>query len=195
MFRRIAVASLLLAVAAGAQGQQAPPAHRWGGAVQVDFASGGEQITHVSPTDANVSLGQGITASGGAFYRPLDHPRFELQFLAGYKTGAIIPIQAGPYTDVNRWVFQVLADYRLSNQLFWGGGLVVHGHPKIYNDNPGESDIHFDDALGAVVEGGWNWVGVQCTYVKYHNGSYGTFDASNCGVRFTFHFRKWHPAN
>ena len=44
-----------------------------------------------------------------------------------------------------------------------------------------------------MIEGGWNWVGLQCTYIHYHNSDFGTLDGSNCGVRFTFHFRKWRP--
>jgi hypothetical protein len=60
-------------------------------------------------------------------------------------------------------------------------------------DYPGAVDIDFDNAAGALVEAGWNWVGLQCTYMKYHTDVYGSFDASNCGIRFTFRFRKWCP--
>ena len=198
MSGRILVALLALAVAHGAFAQQAPAAKqpkRWGMALQLDVASGGEQISHVVDTDEHISLGQGLTVSGGAFFRPIEHSNFELQVLAGFKSGAPFLVVAGPYTDVSRWVFQVLADYRNQNRWYFGGGPVLHGNPKIWDNVYGSDDIHFDDAFGAVIEGGWNWIGAQCTYMKYHNGGYGTFDASNCGVRFTFHFRKWHPAN
>jgi hypothetical protein len=202
MYVRFLVTLLVLTASSGAHAQDAAPAKpakSWGGALQVDIASGGEQASHVVDTDGKVSLGQGLTLSGGFFFRPVEHSNFEMQLLAGFKGGAPYLITVGPYTDVTRWVFQVLADYRNNDRWYYGGGLVLHGNPKITGDLYGfygpEDDLHFDDALGAVVEAGWNWVGVQCTWMQYHASGHGTFDASNCGVRFTLHFRKWHPAN
>jgi len=190
----VSLLALVAGTAAHAQDAAARQPKRWGGALQIDLSSGGDDL-HDLGSDTNMTLGQGLTLSGGVFFRPVDHSNFELQILAGFKDAEPLPVVGGPFTDVSRWVFQVLADYRSTDKWFVGGGLVLHGNPKVWSDFVGDPDIHFDDAVGAVIEGGWNWVGLQCTYIQYHNASVGTFDGSNCGVRFTFHFRKWRPAN
>jgi hypothetical protein len=190
------LATLLLAAMcmdAAAQDATTKAPRRWGGALQVDLSAGGDKIRDAVDSDTNLTLGQGLTLSGGIYFRPVEHSPLELQVLAGFKASEPLPVTGGTYTDVSRWVFQFLADYRSNDKWYLGGGLVLHGNPKISGDVPGNADIHFDDAVGAVAEAGWSWVGLQCTYIQYHNGDYGTFDASNCGVRFTFHFRKWRP--
>jgi hypothetical protein len=191
-------ALLLLAVAcSGAHAQDAPinQPKRWGGALQVDLSSGGDNIQDEFDSYSNITLGQGLTLSGGLFFRPAEHSPIELQVLAGFKDGEPLPVVGGIFSDVSRWVFQFLADYRNARKWYWGGGVVLHGNPKLVGGSTYTGDLHFDDAVGGLVEGGWNWVGFQCTYIQYRNHDYGSFDASNCGVRFTFHFRKWHPTN
>ena len=196
MTGRILATLLALVASAAAQAQDATAQQpkRWGGALQIDLSRGGDNLRDAVGQDSDITLGQGLTLSGGVFFRPVEHSNFEMQVLAGFKGAAPLPVTVGPYSDVTRWVFQVLADYRSSDKWFLGGGLVLHGNPKVLSDFQGEPDIHFDDALGALIEGGWNWVGLQCTYIQYHNSDFGTLDGSNCGVRFTFHFRKWRPA-
>jgi hypothetical protein len=197
MSGRMLVTVLVLLACGPAQSQVMPAKQpkRWGGALQLDLSRGGDRLQDDLGVDSGITLGQGLTLSGGVFFRPADHSNFEMQVLAGFKDGEPLPVVGGPFTDVSRWVFQVLADYRSSDKWFVGGGLVLHGNPKVSSGYQDEPDIHFDDAPGAVIEGGWNWVGMQCTYIQYHKAGLGTFDASNCGVRFTFHFRKWHAAN
>jgi hypothetical protein len=196
MHPRLFAILVALGACAGAHAQDAAAKQpkRWGGALQVDLSAGGDKLGDNLESDSELTLGQGLTLSGGVYFRPVEHSNFEMQVLAGYKGAAPFVVVAGPYTDVTRWVFQVLADYRSNDKWYLGGGLVLHGNPKVYDDFFGQHNIHFDDAVGAVVEGGWNWVGLQCTWIQYHNANSGSLDASNCGVRFTFHFRKWHPA-
>ncbi len=212
MSARIRVALLVLMAGSGAHAQEATPpeqvaaakkaadakeAKPWGGALQVDLSAGGDKLNGNLDTTSEITLGQGLTLSGGFFFRPVEHPNFEMQVLAGFKAAAPLPLTAGIYTDVTRWAFQVLADYRRNDRWYFGGGLVLHANPKATYDSDilSSKTVHFDDAVGAMVEGGWNWVGLQCTYMQYHNATVGTLDGSNCGVRFTFHFRKWHPAS
>ena len=178
---------------AAAQNATTKAPRRWGGAVQFEVAAGGDDMHDVLGQEPNVTLGQGVTISGGLYLRPFEHSNTELQVLAGFKAGEPLPVVVGPYSDVSRWVFQFLADYRTNDKWYWGGGLVLHTNPKFSGDDQFYPPVHFDDAVGAVVEGGWNWVGLQCTYITYHNADYGTFDASNCGLRFTLHFHRWHP--
>ena len=107
----------------------------------------------------------------------------------GFKDAWIVPVRGGGnYDNISSWVFQLLANYRAENRWNFGGGLVFHANPTYENSAPGLPAISFDNGVGVTVEGGWSWLGVQCTYIQY-----GSLDASNCGVRFTWRFRKWGP--
>jgi hypothetical protein len=82
------------------------------------------------------------------------------------------------------WELQALIGYKAGWVLpVYGGG--YHDYSDSDSTFP---DYHFDSGLGATIEGGWSWIGVQCTYIEY-----GSLDASNCGVRFTWRFRKFGP--
>lgn len=170
---------------------------RGGLALQLDLASGGDEITSGSTDPLHYEraiLGEGMTLSLGGFYRPSESGAWELQASIGFKGGWIVPVRAGPYEgDVSRWVFQLLADYRYENKWFLGGGVAFHANPKYELTTPGAADVNFDNAVGATIEGGWSWIGVQCTYIEYRAPGHGSLDASNCGVRFTWRFRKWAP--
>ena len=88
---------------------------------------------------------------------------------------------------------QLLGSVRNERKWYASGGLVVHGNPKFEDKWPDAEDVKFDDAVGLTVEGGWNWAGLQCTWMEYRSDNHGSFDASNCGVRFTFRFPRWRP--
>ena len=193
----LAAASLMSAASVAQDAAAAKTRARGGVALQLDVSSGGDEITSGSnypPHAAHAILGEGMTLSVGGFYRPSESKPWELLAFVGYKGGWFLPVRGGGYeSDVTRWVFQLLANYRLDNKWYFGGGLVLHGNPKYEDTAPGVADVHFDNAVGAMVEGGWSWVGVQCTYMEYSAAGYGSLDASNCGVRFTWRFRKWRP--
>jgi hypothetical protein len=162
---------------------------RGGLALQLDASAGGDEITSdtVPPYTLDSNLGDGMTLSLGGFYRPSESKPWELQAFIGYKRAWFIPMAAPGYEgDISRWVVQLLANYHYENKWYFGGGLTYHANPRL-GHNMG-ADIEFDSAVGATVEGGWSWLGMQCTYIKY-----GSLDASNCGVRFTWRFRKWGP--
>jgi len=192
------VAASIMSAAAIAQDEAAAKSRARGGvAVQLDLSFGGDEINNYGndpPLSAQAILGEGMTLSLGGFYRPSESKPWELQAFIGYKGGWIVPVRGGGYhADVSRWVFQLLANYRHENKWYFGGGLVFHGNPKFEDTDPGVTDVYFDDAVGATVEGGWSWLGVQCTYIEYRAPGYGSLDASNCGVRFTWRFRGWGP--
>ena len=193
----LAAASIASGAAVAEDERQAKARARSGFAAQLDLSWGGDEISS-SGTDptytAQEVLGEGITLSLGGFYRPSESRPWELQTFIGYKGGWIVPMRGGGYeADVSRWVFQLLANYRREDKWYFGGGLVFHGNPKYEDTAPGVADINFDNAVGAVIEGGWSWLGVQCTYIEYQAPGHGSLDASNCGVRFTWRFRKWGP--
>ncbi|HEY6124050.1 MAG TPA: hypothetical protein VIV63_05335 [Steroidobacteraceae bacterium] len=190
------VAASILSGTAVAQDPAAAKVRARGGvAVQLDFSVGGDELTSTAndpPYTAQAILGEGMTLSLGGFYRLSESKPWELQALVGYKGGWAVPVRGGGYdADVSRWVFQLLAEYRQQDKWYFGGGLVFHGNPKWDNTAPGLADVHFDDAVGATIEGGWSWMGLQCTYIEYSASGRGSLDASNCGVRFTWRFRKW----
>lgn len=190
------VASTMSGAAIAQDAAAAKTRARGGVALQLDLSSGGDEITSTisneAPYPAHAILGEGVTLSLSGFYRLSESRPWELQASIGEKVGWIVPVRGGGYqSDVSRWVFQLLADYRYENKWYFGGGLVFHGNVKYEDTAPGVADVNFDDAVGATVEGGWSWLGVQCTYIEYHAAGYGSLDASNCGVRFTWRFRKW----
>jgi hypothetical protein len=117
----------------------------------------------------------------------------ELQALFGFKTDHVAPVTVGPEVSMRRTVLQLLGSYRNARKWYSSGGLVMHFNPKFEYHWPGAIDVKFDDAVGVTVEGGWNWVGLQCSYMEYRSPGYGRFDASNCGIRFTFRFPRWRP--
>lgn len=179
--------------AAVAQGEVAAKTRSRGGvALQLDLSRGGDEIASNSNTPNAVQshLGDGVTVSMGGFYRLSESKPWELQGLIGYKAGWVVPVRGGGgyQGEVSGWVFQLLANYHYQNRWHFGGGLTFHGNPQYEDNAPGVADFHFESAVGATIEGGWSWLGVQCTYIEY-----GSLDASNCGVRFTWRFRKWRP--
>jgi len=186
------LAASIMSGAAVAQGEVAAKTRARGGvAIQLDIAGGGDEVTSNNnpPYTVQSNLGEGMTVSLGGFHRLSESKPWELQSFIGYKRAWIVPVRGGGYeTAVSRWVFQLLASYRQEDKWYFGGGLTFHGDPRVEDTDPANADVDFDNAVGATIEGGWSWLGVQCTYIEY-----GSLDASNCGVRFTWRFRKWRP--
>jgi hypothetical protein len=183
--------SIVSGVAVAQDKPAAKPRHRGGVALQLDLSRGGDEITDNNNTPYAVQshLGDGVTVAMGGFYRLSESNPWELQALVGYKTGWVVPVYGGSnYGNVSSWVFHLLANYHYQNRWHFGGGLTFHGNPKYEDDAFDVRDYHFHSAVGATIEGGWSWLGVQCTYIEY-----GSLDASNCGVRFTWRFRKFGP--
>ena len=170
-------------------------ARRWAGAVQVDVSAGGDDLWNDDIQLSKTSLGDGPSMSAGLIYRPMESSVFELQGWLGYKFDWIQPI-FGDDLGFSRTVIQLLGNYRNNDKWYVGGGLVLHLHPEFEDEFFGFNEqLAFDDAAGVTIEGGWNWVGLQCTYIEYKSKNYGSFDGSNCGVRFTFRFPRWRPVN
>lgn len=193
----ILVPAWIMSGASVAQDAAVKARARGGVALQLDLAVGGDEISSTGydpPHSAQASLGEGMTVSLGGFYRPSESKPWELQGFIGYKGGWLVPVRGGgDYADVSRWVLALLANYRHHEKWYFGGGLVLHGNPKYEDTAPGIADVNFDNAVGATIEGGWSWLGVQCTFIEYRAPGHGSLDASNCGVRFTWRFRKWGP--
>jgi hypothetical protein len=194
-FVYVLAASFGLMQAAAADPKTDRPARRWAAAVQLDFSAGGDDLINDEIQLTETGLGDGITPSIGLIYRPMADSVFELQAWLGYKLDIIVPVRVGPNVGISRTVFQFLGNYRNNDKWYVGGGLVLHTGAKFEDDWPDAQDLNFGNAAGVMLEGGWNWVGLQCTYMEYKSEGFGKFDASNCGVRFTFRFPRWRPLN
>jgi len=186
---------LCLLLADAALAQDAPdlrPRHRGGAALQVGLDGGGDAMREFNPS--TITAGQGVSVSLGGYYRPIESSPFEITGLIGGKAGFFFPVRGGGY-ESNTWrvMAQVLGNYRFNNKWYVAGGLVYHISPRFYDDDPAGTDVDFKNALGVTAEFGWSFIGVQYTYMRYSSDAFGDFDASNVGLRFTMHFRKWHP--
>jgi hypothetical protein len=190
----LVAASIMSGTAVAQNPAKAKVRARGGFALQLDASTGGDGFTTSERFEPETTLGEGIAVSVGGFYRPSVSKPWEIQAFIGYKTGWIVPVRGGGGEErVSRSMLRLLANYRNEDQWYFGGGLVVHGSPTYENTIIHTPDVNFDTAVGAMIEGGWSWLGVQCTYIKYQASQYGKLDASNCGVRFTWRFRKWGP--
>ena len=183
-----------MSVAQAADPVNYKPRSRWAGMVGIEFSGGGDDLYNDEIQLSKTKLGDGITPLVGLLYRPMKDSAFELQALLGYKADMVVPVSVGPEVGITRTVFQFLGNYRNSRKWYVSGGLVLHSGPKFEDNWPDAEDVRFDDAVGAMIEGGWNWVGLQCTFMEYKSSAHGTFDANNCGVRFTFRFPRWRRA-
>jgi len=169
-------------------------ADRWAGSVQVEASRGGDDLYNDELQLSTASIGDGVALAAGLIYRPVENSVFELQGWIGYKFEWVQPI-LGNDIGFSRTVVKLLGNYRNDDKWYVGGGPVFHINPKFEDDWFGYEEFKFDDAVGLTIEGGWNWVGLQCTWIEYKASGFGTYDASNCGVQFTFRFPRWKPVN
>jgi hypothetical protein len=198
MLRRM-ICLLVMSIGLVQLAQAADPAAnkstgRWAGSVQLDVAAGGDDLYDDNIQLTTADMGTGVTLSAGLLYRPFESSVFELQGWLGYKFEWVQPI-LGNDIGFSRTVVQLLGNYRNDDKWYVGGGPVFHINPKFEDDWFGYEEFKFDDAVGLTIEGGWNWVGLQCTYIEYKASGFGKYDASNCGVRFTFRFPRWRPVD
>ena len=199
MIRRLVC---LLAVGAGLvqSAYAADPAalkstNRWAGSVQVEASRGGDDLYNDEIQSSTDSIGDGVAIGAGLLYRPFESSAFELQGWVGYKFDWVQGV-FGDDVGFSRNVIQLLGNYRNNDKWYVGGGLVLHLHSEFEDQLYGfNEELEFDDAAGVTIQGGWNWVGLQCTYIEYKSPNYGKFDGSNCGVQFTFRFPRWRPVN
>jgi hypothetical protein len=174
---------------------KSPSTGRWAGSVQIEASRGGDDLYTDEVNVSGESIGDGVALSVGLIYRPMESSVFELQGWLGYKFDWIQPL-FGEDFGFSRTVVQLLGNYRNNDKWYVAGGLVAHLHPEFEDQLFGINEgLEFEDAAGVTIQGGWNWVGLQCTYIEYKSPNYGKFDGSNCGVQFTFRFPRWRPVD
>ncbi len=186
---RVAGALAALLTAAGVAGAQ-DISSRGGFLVRGNLEFGGDELVTIDFEDGDsqeIRAGQGVTAAGGGWFRPIaDHP-FEIQALIGFK----YVTSAAENADINvsRVVLELDALYRFENDWWTSIGLTHHAGPELDGDDFFE-DISFDDATGVTFGVGWKWIGLHYTSIEYSSEFFEDVDASSVGLSFTYQFGK-----
>jgi len=181
--RNVLLAAVMVAMGSTAAHAETVP-DRFGPLLEGALEFGGDSVAQVFFTDGSdqkVKAGQGVTLSGGFYYRP--SASFDIHATAGYKFVTTKADNAD--ITLTRVVLKLTGDYELPNGFRVGGGLVEHVSPKFEADNLG-SDIKFKSAVGLVGSVGWRWIGVTYTSIDYKAKGGGKVDASNIGVLLTW---------
>jgi hypothetical protein len=197
---RTAIALLLAVFVTHAHARpDAKPRHfgeRGGFFAQLDLDVGGDDIVREIVTDTlsgphveteRTSMGDGPQLILGAFYRPWQSLPIELYFGVGGKFSAVLPSEEG---DMWRYVGEFKAQYRFTDRWFLGGGIVHHRDMEISRGGSADPDDHpFKPATGFFLEGGWNYLAVHVTQMKYKPKLGGpSLDANTIGIRIINRF-------
>lgn len=152
--------------------------------------SGGDKIAErqyvLGGTDS-IYAGQGLFVDAG-FLHDFAGSDWAFKATAGIQSG----FTAGFGSDISftRYPIELVALYDYGKQRF-GGGLTYHADPK-FNGNGHVPDIVFKDAVGAVLEYQYRFIGLRYTYVRYKVEGACTgrcsFNGSNLGFFFNFVF-------
>ena len=172
------------APAPAAQPAQDQPAE-WGWAFLGAFEFGGDTVATVTFTDGSdqdVQAAQGGTLGIGVRYRPYANAPWGLRSTIGYK---FVTTQASNADiGIDRMVWDLVANYRLNENVWVGGGVVRHMNTH-FNGDGFAPDIDFDDAMGLRLEFGWQWIALAYTNMKYKDEFGFTYDANSIGVVLT----------
>jgi len=136
-------------------------------------------------TPTKVSAGQGTTLALGAHYKPAQLP-VDFAATVGYKFNGIDDRDSD--LGLYRYVLKLTATYELPQRFYVDAGPVIHFNTKLRGDGL-VPDIPFDNAVGVTFGGGWRFVGVSYTYIRYSSSRPSLdLDASNIGIDLTFKF-------
>lgn len=154
-------------------GWQADARGEFGGdeLAKVYFTNGGSQ---------SLKAGQGFGFNVGGHYRFANSP-FDLSATIGLKYATTAASNAD--IKATRMVLEFLGTYFVTDDWWLSAGPVLHKSIKLDGDGYFE-DVNFDDASGVTFKGGWRWIGLQYTNIKYKASApfVGTADASSIGV-------------
>lgn len=136
-------------------------------------------------TPTSISAGQGVTLSLGAHYKPVQMP-IDFAATLGYKFNGIDDRDSD--LGLYRWVLKLTGTYELPQRFYVDAGPVLHLGTKLRGDGL-VPDIPFDDAVGVTFGGGWRFIGVSYTYIRYTSSRPALdLDGSNIGINLTFKF-------
>lgn len=161
---------------------------RGGFLVQSDIEFGGDTVATVdfeNGDSQNVHAGQGISLGVGGYLRPSKSVPVEIAAVVGYKYVTTAANNADIH--MSRTVIKLNATYWFENGWFITGGLTHHISPELDGDGF-FSNVPFDDATGFSAEGGWRWIALRYTNIKYKFPGFQDTDASSVGLSFTYRF-------
>src|SRR5688572_28465117 len=158
------VAIALLALTATAQADEG--GRRFGLLVEADLELGGDDIATVTFPDGDtqdVTTRDGLTFAFGGYVRPIAASPFSVRATAGYKFAAPsdddcdcgcgcdfdsdFDSDFDPGVEIERWVFETVANYTWSSG-FWIGAGVTHHAGIEFQGSSFAPSLEFDDATG-----------------------------------------------
>jgi hypothetical protein len=194
------VAIALLALAATAQADEG--GRRFGLLVEADLELGGDDLATVTFPDGDtqdVTTGDGLTLAFGGYVRPFAASPFSVRATAGYKFAAPTENDCDcgcgcdfdsdfdsdfdPGVEIERWVFETVANYTWSSG-FWIGAGVTHHAGIEFQGSSFAPSLEFDDATGPTVEVGWKWIALSYTDLEYTDNLGSKWDSESYGLTF-----------
>ena len=147
------------------------------------FTGGGDSVCKASFTDGStqdINAGQGFDFGLGAHYKFEANP-IDLNATIGYKWVTTKATNAN--VNLSRTVLELRADYIFKNDFWIGTGPVWHSDIKLNSDGYGQN-AGFDNAQGLTVKGGWRWIALAYTSMRYKDEFGYNYDANSIGVTF-----------
>jgi len=145
------------------------------------FEFGGDKVATVVYTDGStqsVNAGQGLTLSIGGHYRFSSLP-IDIMATAGYKYVTSKASNANIY--IGRVVPALQVSYWFTDSWWAGVGPTWHANNE-FRGGQFVQNLKFDTAMGATIQGGWRWVALSYTNMKYKDQFDNKYDASNFGL-------------
>ncbi len=146
---------------------------------------GGDTVAKVYFTDGtsqSVDAGEGITLGLGMRYRPYVDAKWGLRSTIAWKF--VTTAASNANIGIDRMVWDLVANYRLNEAVWVGGGIVRHMNTH-FNGDGFAPDIAFDDAMGLRFEFGWKWAALAFTSMDYTDEFGFEYDASSIGLVLT----------
>lgn len=152
----------------------------------LDYGLGDDiRSLYADGTRTRVSTGQGVTLSLGAHYRSVQLP-VDFAATVGYKFEGIDDRDSD--LGLYRWVLKFTGTYDLPQRFYVDAGPVLNLGTTLrgYGLVP---DIPFDNSIGFTFGGGWRFVGVSYTYIRYTSSRPSlNLDGSNIGINLIFKY-------
>jgi hypothetical protein len=142
---------------------------------------GGDKVATVVYTDnstQSVNAGQGLTLSVGGHYKFSSIP-LDIMATAGYKYVTTRASNANIY--ISRVVPALQVSYWFTDSWWVGLGPTWHTNNE-FRGGQIATNLKFDTAMGATLQGGWKFVALSYTNIKYKDQYGFKYDASNFGI-------------
>jgi hypothetical protein len=195
------VVMALLAVTATAQADEG--GRRFGLLFAADLEFGGDDLATVTFPDGDtqdVTTGDGVTLALGGYVRPIAASPFSVRATAGYKFAGPTDNDRDcnfgcdcdcdsesdfdPDVEIERWVFETVANYTWQSG-FWVGAGVTHHAGIEFQGNGFAPNLGFDDATGPTAELGWKWIALSYTDLEYTDDLGSKWNSESYGLAFS----------